>query len=108
MRLKDGQAGGRVDHRVGGSHPVAHLLGKADDPDLLVLAETVFEPLADALVATGDADHQGVVARQRRLDRTLEVADSPAAAGNEHHPGVGGDVECLAGVAAGARHQELA
>ncbi len=49
-----------------------------------------------------------VVVGERRLDRALEVADPPAAAGDEDHAGVRRHVERLAGVAAGARHQEVA
>ena len=95
--LEHGQAGGRVDHRVGRRHPVAHLLGEAEDPHLLVAAEALLQLLAGDLVAAGDADDEGVLVGERRVDRALEVADPPAAAGDEHEPGVGGDAERLRG-----------
>ena len=107
VSLEHGQAGGRVDHRVGGGHPVAHLLGEAEDADLLVAGEAAFQLLAGDVVAAGDADDQGVLG-EGRADRALEVADPPATAGDEHDPRMSRDVERLARVAAGARHQELA
>ena len=53
------------------------------------------------LVAAGDADDERVLAGERRVDRALEVADPPAAAGDEHEAGVRGHAERLAGVARG-------
>ena len=76
--LEHGQAGGRVDHRVGGRHPVAHLLGEAEDADLLVVAEALLELLAGDLVAAGDADDQGVLVGERRARSRPRGRRSPS------------------------------
>ena len=72
IRLEHGQAAGRVDERVSGREPFAHLLREADQADSVLACVPRSQPCAQLLVAPAQADDDGAVqsrAPRRRRPR---------------------------------------
>ena len=106
-RLEAGHAARRVHEHVRGGEQVRHLIGEAEHAHPLVARKAAAQPLALDVVAPGQADDGRVGDRRQLRDGALEVADAPAAAGDDDHAPVGGQSQRGARSAALARLQEL-
>jgi hypothetical protein len=109
--LQAGDASGGVDEHVGGGDQVAHAVGETEHAHPRVRAVALLEPLTHLLVSPGNADHSGGPHVESAADCPLEIADAPAAAGDQHHVAGLGQREQAAGVGRragleeGGRHQ---
>ena len=78
-----GHAAGRVHNRVGGREQLAHLGGEAENANPRRVCERQGQPPPQALVSRRQADDRRRRQPQARPDRAFEVADAPAAAGDD-------------------------
>ncbi len=88
LRLQAGDAAGRVHEHVGGGQQVGHLVGEAVDVHARLAGEGARASFsASWLVAPGEADDARDLRHAAELAHgALDVADAPAAAGDDHHP----------------------
>ena len=83
--LETRNAAGRVDDRVGRREQRAHRICEAEDDDTRLVGEALLEAAARVLVPPADADDRHAGEAKGRGDGAVEVADAPAAAGDENH-----------------------
>ena len=104
--LQHGEAGGGTGEKRRRPPSGRYLFGEAEHADPLVVGE------AGLRGACGEACRRRCRRRRSRrrrapADRALEVAERPRAAEKSHERACGSTPSACAGVAAGARHQEL-
>ena len=80
--LEAGDAAGGVDEHVSRGQEVAHRVGEAEHLHARFPGEPGLEPHASRRIASGEADH-GRVELERRRHGSREVADAPAATGDD-------------------------
>ena len=108
QRLEHGQPAGRMDERIGRGEPVRHLVRERLGPHTLVAREVLLERLPELLVVAAQADDLVDSLHGEHLaHRALDVADAPAAAGDEHDLGAGLQLEGAPRVGRRARLEEL-
>ncbi len=79
-----------MNERVGGREQFVHPIAKAADPNPRLAGERLGEPPPERLVPPGETDNHRRRQLQARPRRSREVADPPAAAGDDDHPFVEG------------------
>ena len=106
-RLEAGDAGRRVDDGIGGRHQLVHVVREAEDARARLAGEILRQALANLLVQAADADDVRALELQRRAYRAFELADSPAASGDDDHRAFLGESQRAAGVCLRQRLEEL-
>jgi len=95
-----------VDQRVGGGEQRRHLGREAEQEHLRDVPEAHREPAPQRLVAPAHHDDPRDVERQRGRDRAFDVADAPAAAGDDDDLPVGRQPRRPAALLARGRRRE--
>ena len=106
-RLQAGDAGGRVDDRVGRRHQLVHVVGEAEDARARLAGEVLFQAHADLLVEAADADDIRALELERRAHGAFELADAPAASGDDDQRAFLGQAQRAASVGLRHRLEEL-
>ncbi len=106
--LQARHAAGRVDEHVGRGQQLGHFVGEAEYVDPVLVREGCAELRVELLVAPSQADDAAHLGGPDELaHRARDVADAPAAAGDDDHPAVLGQPELAPRVGRAARLQEL-
>ena len=96
--LEARDTGGRMDDCVGRGHQLVHVVRETEDARARLAGEVSFEPVADLLVQAADADDVRTLQLERGAHCALELADAPAAAGDEDERPLFGEAEPAARV----------
>ena len=94
QRLEHRQASGRVHEHVARREPLGHDVGEALDPNARIVPEPRAELRQQRLVPAAEADDASDRGNRERLgNRSLDIADAPAASGHENDLARGGKTE---------------
>ena len=105
-RLQAGHAAGGVDDRVGGRQQLAHLLGEAENANARLAREQEGQPCPQRLVSGRQADDHRPRQPQAGPGRALEIADAPAATGDDDDRPLERQPERASRLHPGARREE--